>query len=182
MVSKLFIFNYNFYIFFLLYINGVNGHKKFLFSVIISIYNSGRYLKESIDSIINQTIDFKNNIQLILVNDGSIDESEEICLNYLDEYPKNIVYLYKDNGGVSSARNLGLKYAKGKYINYLDSDDKWSNNTFELVSFFFSLHPNIDIIAGRIKFFEGREDYHRLDYKFKETRIIDLRKDYISLK
>ena len=62
---------------------------KFIFSVIISIYNTGRYLDDSIGSIINQTIGF-NKIQIILVNDGSIDETERICLNYRNKYPENI--------------------------------------------------------------------------------------------
>ena len=65
--------------------------KKFLFSVIIPIYNNGRYLEDSIGSLINQTICF-DNIQIILVNDGSIDETEEVCLKYHKKFPKNIIY------------------------------------------------------------------------------------------
>jgi glycosyltransferase involved in cell wall biosynthesis len=74
------------YIFFLL-----SFSKCFLFSVIISIYNTGRYLDDAIGSLINQTIDFKN-IQVILVNDGSEDQTEEICLKYQKKY-KNILKL-----------------------------------------------------------------------------------------
>ena len=59
--------------------------KKFLFSVIISIYNTGRYLKDSFDSIYDQTIGFRN-IQIIFVNDGSTDETDEICLKYKNKY------------------------------------------------------------------------------------------------
>ena len=65
--------------------------KGFLFSVIIPIYNAGRYLDDSIGSIINQTIGIKN-IQIILVNDGSTDKTEEICLKYQRKYNKNIFY------------------------------------------------------------------------------------------
>ena len=161
----------------LIIING-EADNKFLFSVILSIYNTARYLNESIGSILNQTISFEKNIQLILVNDGSIDNSEEVCLKYLNKYPNNIIYVYKDNGGLSSARNLGLKYVKGKYINFLDPDDIWSNDTFNLVQLFFNLHPNIDIVAGRMKFFDLMTNYHPLDYKFYKSRVIDLRIEY----
>ena len=65
--------------------------KCFLFSVIIAIYNSGRYLDECINSLISQTIGFKK-IQIILVNDGSTDQSEEICLKYQNNYKENIIY------------------------------------------------------------------------------------------
>ena len=64
--------------------------KQFKFSIIVSIYNVEKYIKEAIDSLINQTIGFEENVQLILVNDGSTDNSEEICLNYEKNYPKNI--------------------------------------------------------------------------------------------
>ena len=71
--------------------NIINSEDSFLFSVIISIYNTGRYLNECICSLINQTIGFSN-IQLILVNDGSKDNSEDICLYYKNLYEGNIVY------------------------------------------------------------------------------------------
>ena len=172
------IFRLLLFIWLIIFINADGRNNTFLFSVIISIYNTARYLNESISSILNQTIGFENNIQIILVNDGSIDNSEEICLKYLNKYPNNIIYVYKDNGGSSSARNLGLNYAKGKYINFLDPDDIWSKETFNLVKQFFKLHPNIDIVAGRMKFFEKMKSYHPLDYKFYKTRVVDLRIEY----
>ena len=74
--------------------------KKFLFSVVIPVYNVEKYLEEAILSIVNQTIGFKKNIQLILINDGSPDNSGEICKKYKTLYPENIVYVEKENGGV----------------------------------------------------------------------------------
>ena len=162
-------------------INGDKNDNTFLFSVIVSIYNTAKYIGESIDSLLNQTIGFEKNIQVILVNDGSTDNSEDICLKYYNEYPRNIIYTYKNNGGLSSARNLGLKYVTGRYINFLDPDDLWSNNSFELAANFFRKHPDVDIVSGRIKFFEAMESYHPLDYKFYKTRVIDLTKEYKSI-
>ena len=92
-------------------------------STIIPVYNVEPYLEETIKSIIHQTIGFKKNIQLILINDGSTDKSETICLKYKKQYPENILYVAKKNEGVSVARNLGLQFARGNYINFLDSDD-----------------------------------------------------------
>ena len=129
------------YIFLLL----VHISNSFLFSVIIAIYNTGKYLDDSIGSLLNQTINLEN-IQIILVNDGSTDNSEEICLKYKRIHPKNIHYIKTMHGGVSRARNLGLKYVKGKYINFLDADDLWNCESFKYVSLFFLFHKNVDIM------------------------------------
>ena len=149
----------------------------YLFSVIMSIYNTEQYLVDSIDSIINQSIGF-NNIQLILVNDGSTDNSEQICLKYKKKYQNNIIYIKITHGGPSKARNIGLSYAKGTIVNFLDSDDKWDIKAFNYVFLFFKLYKNIDVIGGRIKYFEASNKFHFLDYKFFKTRIVNLDKDY----
>jgi len=151
--------------------------KCFIFSVIISIYNTARYLDDSIGSLLNQTIGFEH-IQIILVNDGSTDDSEMICLKYKNLYNNNIIYLKIGHSGVSNVRNIGLDYAKGKYINFLDSDDKWDKQTFKYVYLFFKYYKNINLIGCRIKYFESSDKFHFLDYKFKKTRILDLNKEY----
>ena len=76
---------------------------KYKISIVMPFYNSESYIEEAIESVINQTIGFEN-IQLILVNDGSNDNSEKICLKYKNIY-NNIIYIKQENGGVSSARN-----------------------------------------------------------------------------
>ena len=151
--------------------------KKFLFSVIISIYNNGRYLDDSIGSVLNQTIQ-QNNIQIILVNDGSIDETEEICLKYQDKFPKNIKYIKIKHSGVSVGRNIGMKYAEGEFINFLDADDKWDKEAFKLVFLFFRFNKDINIVGCRMVFFEAFNSYHPLDYKFSKSRKVDLNKEY----
>ena len=152
---------------------------KYKFSVIMPIYNVEAYLEEAIKSIINQSIGFEENIQLILVNDGSPDKSEFICNYYKEQYPENIIYIKQENQGVSSARNKGLQYAEGKYINFIDSDDKWDYYAFDTVYDFFEENKNeIDVVACRQKFFEASEDYHKLDYKFDENKIVDIQEDY----
>lgn len=149
---------------------------KYKISIIIPIYNTEIYLEEAINSVINQTIAFKN-IQLILVNDGSADNSEKICLKYKNLY-NNIIYLKQENRGVSSARNNGLKYVEGKYVNCMDSDDKWEKDALlYMYNFMEKNYSEIDFVSARLKYFEASEDYHYLDYKFEKTRIIDIEKE-----
>ena len=137
--------------YFLVLIFALYPVKCFIFSVIIAVYNTGRYLDDSIGSLLNQTIGFKN-IQIILVNDGSTDDSEEICLRYQKEFNKSIIYIKIEHGGVSRARNIGLEYADGKFINFLDADDKWDSQALMQVSLFLKLNKNVDIILFFKKF------------------------------
>ncbi len=152
---------------------------KYKFSIIMAVYNVEDYLGEAIDSIIAQDIGFKN-VQLILVDDGSPDNSGAICDEYAKEYPENIFVIHKQNGGVSSARNAGLKIAEGKYINFIDSDDKFTENTFsEIESFFEENYEEIDMVAVPLEYFEGRRGAHVLNYKFEEgTRVVDLDEEW----
>ena len=153
--------------------------KKFKFSIVVPIYNVEKYLVETMESVISQTIGFEENIQLILVNDGSTDNSEEICLKYKEKYPENIVYVKQENGGVSSARNKGIEYIEGKYVNFLDGDDKWSLNALEIIYEFFEKNSDaIDFVVARKQFFEAKEGFHFLDYKFEKTKIVDVFEDY----
>lgn len=99
-----------------------------LVSVVVPVYNADIYLVRCLDSLVNQT--FKN-IQVILVDDGSTDQSGQICDRYVSNN-SNFEVIHKKNGGLSSARNEGIKYCKGKYITFLDSDDWFSRNYIEI--------------------------------------------------
>lgn len=110
-------------------------------SVIIPIYNTGLYLSECIDCIINQTL---KDIEIILINDGSYDNSEEICLKYKDKY-SNIKYYYQENQGASVARNKGLEIASGEFIYFMDSDDT-INDKFLETSYNIAVKEKSDIV------------------------------------
>lgn len=97
-------------------------------SVVVPIYNVEKYLKTCLESLVKQTL---KEIQIILVNDGSTDESGNIAKSYAEKYPDKIIYLEKENGGLSDARNYGIPYAKGEYIAFLDSDDYIEKNAYE---------------------------------------------------
>ena len=159
------------------------SNKNFKFSIIIAIYNTEEFLEEAIESIINQTIGFED-IELILVDDGSIDSSKDICLRYKEKYPDNIQYSYQENQGQATARNNGMKLARGKYINFLDSDDKLELNTLSNVyNFFKTYHDETDVVSIPIKFFDRETGDHILNYKYESTRLVDLIKEpsYIQL-
>lgn len=88
-------------------------------SVIVPVYNVQPYLPKCLNSLYDQ---FNDTIEVILVNDGSTDNSLEICRKYAERYPNTIV-IDKENGGLSDARNVGTEAASGEYVYYLDSDD-----------------------------------------------------------
>ena len=142
------------------------------FSVIIPFYNSELYLSDAIESIINQTLNFDDQIQLILIDDGSNDNSLNIAKDYVKRYPENIEIYSQEHKGVGSARNLALEHISGNYICFLDSDDKLSNNTLKNVKDAF-LQYDTDVVAVPVAFF-GR--IARDPKKFSLTGVIDLEK------
>ena len=100
------------------------------YSVIIPVYNAKETLRRCLDSLIGQHF---SDYELLLINDGSTDGSDAICREYANTY-SCVRYFAKENGGVSSARNLGLEQAKGEYILFVDSDDYVSEDYFALLS------------------------------------------------
>ncbi len=156
------------------------GQFKFKFSIIMPVYNVEDYLREAVESILKQDIGFKENVQLILVDDGSTDGSGVMCDAYAQKYPDNIVVIHKENGGAASAKNAGLPYADGRYLNFMDSDDKITNNVLSKVYKFFIEHEEeTDMVAIPVYLFDARKGEHYLNYKFKKgNRIIDLYKEY----
>lgn len=89
-------------------------------SIIVPFYNVEGYIEKCLETLVNQTL---QEIEIILVNDGSKDRSINIVQKFLQRYPDKIVYLEKENGGLSDARNFGILHSKGEYIAFLDSDD-----------------------------------------------------------
>lgn len=98
-----------------------------LISVIVPVYNVEKYLRKCIDSILSQTY---TNLEIILVDDGSVDNSGRICDEY-KEKDSRIVVIHKENGGLSSARNAGIDMAHGEYIGFIDSDDYIDSDMYE---------------------------------------------------
>ncbi|MHA2857023.1 glycosyltransferase [Paenibacillus lautus] len=102
--------------------------KKITVSVIVPVYNVEKYIRKCLDSLVDQTL---NDIEIIVVNDGSTDGSQKIIDEYAEKYPYKIISLSKENGGLGEARNFGLEYARGEYIGFVDSDDWVDIKMFE---------------------------------------------------
>ncbi|MDR0852548.1 MAG: glycosyltransferase [Clostridiales Family XIII bacterium] len=120
-------------------------------SVIISVYNAKRYLKECVQSVQNQT---HTALEIILVDDGSKDGSSALC-DAIAEQDERIVVIHKKNGGVSTARNAGLKAATGAYITFVDCDDRIDPDMYETLLALL-LEKNADVVVST--FYEERAD------------------------
>jgi len=148
------------------------GGPKELISIIVPIYNSGRYLRQCLDSIINQSY---KNFEVLLINDGSVDDSATICKEYVEK-DSRIRYFEKENGGVSSARNLGLKNVKGNYITFVDSDDWIDENYLELL-YYNIKQKNADIAVASHKIYgEDGVFYLKPPFSKEEDEILDFEK------
>lgn len=97
-------------------------------SIIVPVYNVETYVEKCLKSLLEQTLE---EIEIIVVNDGSTDNSKEIIQNIVKQFPDKVVYKEKENGGLSDARNYGINYAKGEYIAFFDSDDYVEKDMYE---------------------------------------------------
>lgn len=129
-------------------------------SIIVPVYNVEKYLKKCIDSILSQTY---TNLDIILVNDGSTDNSGMICEDYAKK-DKRITVIHKKNGGLSSARNAGLDIAKGEYIGFVDSDDFIADNMYEIL-YHSIIDYNCDISIARLQSSDSEE---KRDFKVRK--------------
>lgn len=119
-------------------------------SVIIPVYNAQRSIIRALDSVITQS-NYSNEFEIIVVNDGSTDNSRNLIENYASKHiGYNIKVINKENGGVSSARNVALKAARGKWIALLDSDDEWLPDKIKRQLDFINRHPNAAFVGTNL--------------------------------
>lgn len=123
-----------------------------LVSIIVPCYNQAQYLDEALQSVLGQTYHYW---QCIIVNDGSPDNTEEVAEKWVKQ-DSRFIYLYKENGGVSSARNLGINYAKGRFILPLDSDDKIGKNYIESAIKLFDQEDDLKLVYSKAELFGER--------------------------
>lgn len=116
-------------------------------SVIVAAFNSGRYISETIQSALNQTFD---DFELILVNDGSSDDTADVIQNFHDE---RILFLSQGNSGPAAARNRGIASSSGKYISLLDNDDVWHPEYLSTLVEFLELNPQVAVAFADAEFF-----------------------------
>ncbi|VOE19828.1 glycosyl transferase family protein [Streptococcus pneumoniae] len=138
------------------------GHE--LISIIVPIYNVENYLRQCLDSIQNQTY---QNFECLLINDGSPDNSADICREYVSK-DSRFRYFEKENGGVSLARNLGIELSEGDYITFIDSDD-WVDSDYLEVLYSAILEEQADIAVSTYKKFNTSDNcwyFHSFQVKY----------------
>lgn len=115
-------------------------------TIIIPAYNREKTIKRALDSVVNQ---LEEDMELMIINDGSTDKTEEMIKEYLTKYSRNISYYAKENEGVAATRNFGITHAKGEYIMFVDSDDYIEENLIETLKQY--LNQQIDVIKFKAK-------------------------------
>ena len=125
--------------------------EKPLLSVIIPVWNGGRFLAEAIESVLEQGY---APVEIIVVDDGSTDQTAQVAADFKD----TVKYIYQSNQGPAAARNKGLEIAQGDIIGFLDADDQWQKKS--LISILESLNqsPGADIVVGKIRLWRLKED------------------------
>lgn len=156
------------------------NEKDFLISIVIPIYNAEKYLEECLNSIKNQTY---KNFEVIMVNDGSKDDSETICMNFLRS-DSRFRYLKKENGGVSSARNVGLDNVEGDYITFIDADDWVDENYLDLLITTVKKNHS-DIVVSSYKQFNNIDIFYLRAYSLQEKYLLNFermnRDDFLTI-
>jgi len=124
-------------------------HNLSLVSIIMIFLKEERFIQEAIDSVFAQTY---KNWELLLVDDGSTDDSTRIAQSHAAQYPKKVRYLEHEghqNRGMSTSRNVGISHAKGEYVAFLDADDVWLPNKLEEQVGIMATHPDAGLVCGR---------------------------------
>lgn len=144
-------------------------------SIIVPVYNVEHYLEKCLLSLINQTL---QDIEIIVVNDGSKDASQQIIDKFLKEYPHKIKAYQKENGGLSDARNYGLDNAEGEFIGFVDSDDYVSETMFEEMYFLAKKHCAEMVVCNLQKVNEQGKIIQKLTQIPNMPEKIDLDKNF----
>lgn len=140
-------------------------------SIIIPIYNAERHLGECLESCIHQSL---NSIEIICINDGSTDHTIQVLEQYCNTY-QNIILLNQENQGAGAARNLGIKYARGKYVAFMDSDDYYPDVDVLKKLYHTAIRENVKICGGSLsclKVGEREVENIPVDFQFKEEKIL----------
>lgn len=149
-----------------------------MISVIVPVYNSEKYLTDSINSLINQTI-FEQ-LEIVFINDGSSDNSQNILQSYVEYYPNMKLYT-QSNKGVSAARNLGIKNCNGEYVCFFDSDDEADPRLYEVLhSLIEENHADLAVVDYSMVFPDGAVKKHRDSVKKTITDRNEIMKEFLS--
>lgn len=149
----------------------------FRFSVILYAFNSENHISQSLDSVINQSLNFKKHIQIIAVDDASTDDTRKIIKTYQNSCSENIVLITnRSHKGLVESRNIALTHVRADFITFLDAGDNFSKNTFKAV-FKFLKKSNSDILSVPIHYFSDINHPHPLNFKYENSKTTNLLKN-----
>ena len=146
------------------------------YSIVTAVYNVAPYLDEFFESLVAQTMGLSA-LQIVVVDDGSTDDSADVVESWQRHYPGLIECHRKENGGQASARNIGLRFAIGEWVTFIDPDDFLSPRYFEEVDRAISRHPHLQLVSCRLVFFHEAasssfSDTHLLTSRFKKDESL----------
>jgi len=136
----------------ILFIMNFNKYNKGIVSIILPTFNRAKYLSRSIDSVIAQTY---SQWELVIIDDGSSDNTQEMLKSYLDQYP-NIKYFYHSNRGAALSMNEGIKRSGGEFITFLGSDDEYLSDHLKLRIEYFNSNKDVDLVHTTAKIIGNR--------------------------
>jgi glycosyltransferase involved in cell wall biosynthesis len=150
------------------------------YSVVIAAYNVGTYVDRCLNSLVQKSASLRDRIEILVVDDGSTDDTGERAMHWQRRYPERIRYWRKENGGAASARNLGLDHATGDWVTFVDADDCVDRGYFATVDEFLSSTTDDPcLVCGNVRFYYERSgrviNEHPLRFRFKfGTCVVDV--------
>ena len=158
----------------------MNADYNYKLSAIVLVYNSEKYLRPCLDSIVNQTLD---NMEIILVNDASTDDSLSICREYEQEFSNVRIINKKENDGLSVTANIGINSARGEYIILVDNDDIIPSYAYEKL-YNKAKETNADVVTGKANLIIGDYQYEIDDYErlvWENEITINSAKEFLTI-
>ncbi|MEW6536019.1 MAG: glycosyltransferase [Candidatus Auribacterota bacterium] len=136
-------------------------------SVVIPTYNSGKYLLQTLQSVLNQTY---KDFEILVVDDGSTDNTQQIIQSVIRQHPDKIRYMYQENSGVGAARNNGIRHARGQYIAFLDADDVWLPQKLQVQIDFIQRNSEYDFVFSDVIAMDENGHNGKRMMQFKKPR------------
>ncbi|EUJ48433.1 glycosyltransferase family 2 protein [Listeria rocourtiae] len=159
------------------------------FAIIIPFYNAEKRLEISVESIIKQSYGFTENVQVLLVNDGSTDKSGDIADTLVRKYPQNIYQIHIKNGGPARARNIGLMHVRNDidFVGFLDADDVYSLHMIREMAHFAEKHAEINMMVPPFYYVDDlgtrkKIGAHKLNTRFEQgSRVVNIQEEYRAI-
>ncbi|MCI9888686.1 glycosyltransferase [Micrococcales bacterium 31B] len=150
-----------------------------LVSIIVPVYNAAEYLESAVTSVFAQSLNAIEHCEVLLVNDGSTDGSARLCDDLARRYPHHVRVVHQANAGVSAARNRGLHESTGRFVCFVDADDRLGEDALtHALQVFLDAPVELDFVSMGTWFFGERQGQHHQNYRFLDGALIDVTEDW----